>query len=83
MCGIENVIVTWVWAILLGLHVIPDNFMFFVLWGPMLYLNYVYAIVMTIIVAIMIIRHHENIGRLRAGTERKIKWLKSKEQVEN
>ena len=49
----------------------------------MLYLNYVYAIVMTIIVTIMIIRHHENIGRLRAGTERKIKWLKSKEQVEN
>ena len=83
LCGIENVIVTWVWAILLGLHIIPDNFMFFVLWGPMLYLNYVYAIVMTIIVAIMIIRHHENIGRLRAGTERKIKWLKSKEKVEN
>ena len=57
--------------------------MFIVLWGPMFYLNYVYAIVMTIIVAIMIARHHENIGRLRAGNERKIGWLKSKEKVEN
>ena len=83
LCGVENVIITWVWAILLQLHIIPDNLMFLVLWGPMLYLNYVYAIVMTIIVAIMIVRHHENIGRLRAGNERKIKWLKSKEKVEN
>ena len=83
LCGVENVIITWVWAILLQLHIIPDNLMFIVLWGPMLYLNYVYAIVMTVIVAIMIVRHHENIGRLRAGNERKIKWLKSKEKVEN
>ena len=83
LCGVENVIITWVWAILLALHIIPDNFMFFVLYGPMLYCNYVYAIIMTIIVIIMILRHHENIDRLRAGNERKIGWIKSKEKVEN
>ena len=38
---------------------------------------------MTIIVAIMIARHHENIGRLKAGTERKIKWMDRKKPVEN
>ena len=83
LTGVINVIVTWVWAILLQLHVIPDNLMFIILWGPMLYCNYVYAIVMTILVAVMIVRHHENIARLRAGNERKIGWLKSKEKVNN
>ena len=86
ICGIVNVIVTWVWAILILLKVFPtDNIypLFFINWGPMLYMNYVYAIVMTIIVAIMIYRHHENIGRLKAGTERKIKWMDRKKAVEN
>ena len=86
ICGIVNVIVTWVWAILIMLKVFPtDNIymLFLINWGPMLYMNYVYAIVMTIIVAIMIYRHHENIGRLKAGTERKIKWMDRKKAVEN
>ena len=86
ICGIVNVIVTWVWAILIMLKVFPtDNIypLFIINWGPMLYMNYVYAIVMTIIVAIMIYRHHENIGRLKAGTERKIKWMDRKKAVEN
>ena len=86
LCGVVNVIVTWVWAILIMLKVFPtDNIymLFLINWGPMLYMNYVYAITMTIMVAIMIYRHHENIARLRAGNERKIGWLKSKEKVNN
>lgn len=86
LTGIVNVIVTWVWAILLALKVLPaDNIylVFLINWGSMLYCNYVYAIVMTIMVAVMIIRHHENIGRLMNGNERKIRWLKSKDKVEN
>ena len=82
ICGICNAIFTWVWAILLALHIIPDNLICLILWGPMFYLNYVYAIIMTIMVAIMVIRHHQNIGRLMAGNERKFNWWKSKEQVE-
>ena len=86
ICGIGNVIVSWIWAILLMFKVLPaDNIylVFLVNWGSMLYCNYVYAIIMTIMVAIMIARHHENIGRLLAGTERKFNWWKSKEQVNN
>ena len=81
--GIQSAILCWVWAILLMLHVIPDNMFWIILWGPMLYVNYVYAIVTTIIVAIMVYRHHENIGRLKAGNERKIKWMDRKKPVEN
>ena len=84
--GIVNVIVTWVWAILVQLRVMPaDNIylVFIIQWGSMLYCNYVYAIIMTIMVGIMIARHHQNIARLRAGTERKFNWWKSKEQVNN
>ena len=84
LCGVVNVIVTWVWAILVECRVMPiDNIylVFIIQWGSMLYCNYVYAIVMTIMVAIMIARHHSNIARLRAGTERQFNWWKSKEQV--
>ena len=38
---------------------------------------------MTIIVTIMIARHHQNIARLKAGNERKFNWWKSKEEVKN
>ena len=83
LCGIINALVTWVWAILLMCKVIPQDFFWIICWGPMLYCNYVYAIVMSILVVVMVIRHHENIGRLKAGTERKFNWWKSKEQVNN
>ena len=85
ICGIENVIVTWVWAILLMLKVIPASWPWFcfVNYGPMLYCNYVYAIVMTIMVIVMIFRHHENIARIKAGTERKVHWMDRKNKVEN
>ena len=83
ICGICNVIVTWVWAILLMLKVIPTNLICMLNWAPILYCNYVYAIVMTILVAVMIFRHHENIGRIKAGTERKVHWMDRKKKVEN
>ena len=80
--GIENMIVGWVWAILLMLHVIPANLQFIINWGPLFYFNYVYAIMMSILVIVMIIRHHENIARLRAGTERKVHWMDKKQKEE-
>ena len=90
ICGICNVIFHWTWALLLMFHVIPENFLFVINWAPILYCNYVYAIVMTIQVAIMIARHRSNIARLKAGTENEFHWWKkpkakqekSKEQVE-
>ena len=83
VCGIFNAVFSWVWAILLLLKVIPTDFICIICWAPLLYFNYVFAIVMTILVAIMILRHHENIGRIRAGTERKVHWMDRKKKVEN
>ena len=83
LTGIVSAITSWVWAILLMLHIIPDNSFWIILWGPMLFVNYVYAIVNTVIVAVMIARHHENIGRIIAGNERRIKWMDRKNKVEN
>ena len=80
-----NATVTWIWAILLLLHVFPGDkyWMFIINWGPMLYLNYVYAILMTIIAIVLTIRHRTNIGRIKAGTERKITWMDGKKQVKD
>ena len=83
VCGIGTVIFTWTWAILLMCKVIPQNMFWFICWGPMLFCNYVYAIVITILVVVMIIRHHENIARIKAGTERKVHWMDRKKKVEN
>ena len=81
--SVINAIVAWTWAILLLCNVIPHNYwQFFVNWGPMLYCNYVYAILMSIISVVLIIRHRTNIGRIKAGTEREITWMKSKKKVE-
>ena len=83
ICGICNAIFAWTWAILLMLKVIPVDYICIICWAPLLYFNYVFAIVMTILVAIMVYRHHENIGRIKAGTERKVHWMDRKKQVEN
>ena len=81
--GIVYVISSWTWAILLQCHVLPNNLFWIICYGPLFYCNYVYAIMVTILVSVMIVRHHANIGRLVNGNERKIGWLKSKEKVEN
>lgn len=81
--GIQTAILAWVWAILTQLKVIPTDFIFFINWMPLLYCNYVYAITFTVLVAVMVYRHHENIGRLIAGNERKIHWMDSKKKVNN
>ena len=85
VCGICNALVSWVWAILLLTKVIPDNLVCMLNWAPLLYCNYVYAIMMTILVAVMVYRHHENIGRIKAGNERKVHWMdrKKKEETSN
>ena len=82
--SIINAIVTWTWAILIACKVFPVPgegvfpWLFIINFGPMLYCNYVYAILMTIISIVLIIRHRTNIGRIKAGTERQITWMKVK-----
>ena len=69
-------IITWTWALLVMFKVIPGDLAWLPMYGPSLNPNWVYATVVTIMGIVMICRHHENIARLRAGTERKITWMK-------
>lgn len=66
----------WIWAILVMTHVIPGDLGWLPMYGPALNPNWVYATVVTILGIVMVIRHHENIKRIIAGTERKITWMK-------
>ena len=76
LMGCITTVITWVWVILVMTHVIPNGYEWIVGYGPTINVsNYVYAIVITIMTILMIFRHKENIKRLRAGTERKIKWM--------
>lgn len=67
---------TWIWAILVMTKVIPGDLVWLPMYGPCLNPNWVYATVVTILGAVMVARHHENIKRIANGTERKITWMK-------
>ena len=69
-------LLTWIWVILVWVKIIPGDLAWLPMYGPSLNPNWVYATIVTIMGAIMIARHHENIKRLAAGTERKITWMK-------
>ncbi len=68
----------WIWVILLW--TIPairtNNLGWLPMYGPLLNADITFALTVTIIGAVMVVRHHENIKRLREGTERKITWMK-------
>ena len=69
--------ITWIWAILIMIpNFIPNDLKWLPMYGPGLNPNWVYATVVTILGGVMVARHHENIKRIRAGTERKITWMK-------
>ena len=69
--------ITWIWAILVMIpDFIPNDLKWLPMYGPSLNPNWVYATIVTIMGAVMVWRHHENIGRIVNGTERKITWMK-------
>lgn len=76
---LESVIATvfaWTWSILCMTKVIPHNLYGLPMYGSTLLASWVYASVITVMAAILIVRHLTNIKRLKDGTERKIKWMK-------
>ena len=71
-------LVSWVFFVLQFLGIFNMNFCFwgfgiFELWATA---NLEFAIVSTLMTGILIFRHRQNIRRLAAGTESKIKWMK-------
>jgi len=68
--------ISWIWAILLATKVVPANMTFFIMNGMTLVPGFVQSAVLTVMAAILIIRHKGNIERLKNGTEKKIKWMK-------
>ena len=69
-------VAAWIWFALCATKVIPCDLYKLPTYGPNLTLGLVYAIVVSVMSVILIIRHRTNIARLREGTERKIKWMK-------
>ena len=67
---------SWLWTILVMTNVIPHNLIFLPMYGATLVPGFVSSIVITLSAIILIIRHKENIERLRNGTERTITWMK-------
>lgn len=68
-------IIAWIWAIL-SLTVIPVEYISLATYGICLDCNYIFAIVITLSAMILTLRHSQNIQRIKAGTESKIKWMK-------
>ncbi len=68
---------SWIWAILIecGVFSSHSTLAFIPTYGTTLYCNYVLAICLTIIMVILIVKHRENLKRIREGTENKITWL--------
>ena len=66
----------WIWAILCMTNVIQGSWCYFPFYGPTINCSWHYAVIITLMAALIIYQHRGNIQRLRAGTERKIKWMK-------
>ena len=76
LVSILGAVFAWTWSILCMTGVIPHDLLKLPSYGPNLNLNFVYASVVTVMSIVLIIRHRANIARIKAGTERKISWMK-------
>ncbi|NLB48836.1 MAG: glycerol-3-phosphate 1-O-acyltransferase PlsY [Erysipelotrichia bacterium] len=83
IAGVVFFVFIWLYSSLFTFHLIPAEMMFVFQNGSLLYCNYVFAIVTSVKIIIMFVRHHQNIARLKAGTEKQVQWIKSKNKVSN
>lgn len=75
LVGVISTIMAWIWAILWMTGCVPEALYSLPMFGTNLIGNWVFAIDLTIMSTIMIVRHHENIDRLIHGCERRITWM--------
>ena len=71
-------VICWVWVILVMVGPLKEAgyWRVFPMYGPSLFPDWTYAAVVTFMGGLMVARHHQNIGRIINGTERKITWMK-------
>ena len=69
-------LLTWIWAILVFTGVAKGWLIWLPGYGPLFAFDYVFASCSTFAAILLTIRHHSNIARIKAGTERKITWMK-------
>ena len=69
-------LISWVWAILMMTGVIPSNLYLLPMYGPTLMPGWLFSTCVTLCSILLIIRHKDNIKRLKEGTERTITWMK-------
>lgn len=74
--SVSGAVFSWIWSILQLLKVLPTSLYSFISYGDVLFPNYVLSIILTMMSLILILRHKDNILRLRNKTESKITWLK-------
>ncbi len=72
--AIVGIVFTWTWAILL-LTVDMGNWGLFGTWGITMYCNWVYAIIITLMGGLLLLKHRSNIKRIQRGEEEKVTWL--------
>ena len=68
--------ISWIWTILVMTKVIPTEYIYLPMYGATLFPGFVSSTVVTIMMIVLVIRHKENIKRLKDGTERTISWMK-------
>lgn len=71
-----SVLLSWIWSILILTDSISGELVWLPGYGPGLYCNYVFSIVLTFSATILTIKHKANFARIKNGTESKIKWMK-------
>ena len=69
-------LINWIWTILLMTNVIPHDLMYLGAYGYTLCPGFVMSTCITLVAILLVIRHKENIIRLKNGTERTITWMK-------
>lgn len=76
MVSVIGALFAWLWVILCMTGSMPRDLFYLVSYGPNLNFNFVYACIVMVMSILLILRHHANIVRLKAGNERKITWMK-------
>ncbi len=67
---------SWVWSVLCVTKIIPPSMFPLPMYGHTLVPSFIWSISVTFMAIIIVVKHHENIKRLKNHEERKISWMK-------